>query len=137
MVAIQALKSIWVDGELVPWEQAQVHILTHGLHYGYAVFEGIRSHATASGTAIFRLRDHIERFLNSAKIYRMKIPYSQEQLERACCDVVRDNGVADVYIRPIAFSGYGEMGLDPTTTRPRPPGARSRWLWPCGRGVPI
>jgi branched-chain amino acid aminotransferase len=114
MVAIEPLKSIWLDGELVPWEQAQVHVLTHALHYGYAVFEGIRCHSTANGPAIFRLRDHIDRFLASAKIYRMKLPFNREQIENACVELVRDNGIADAYIRPIAFSGYGEMGLDPT-----------------------
>jgi branched-chain amino acid aminotransferase len=114
MVAIQALKSIWLDGELVPWDRAQVHVLTHALHYGYAVFEGIRCHRTANGAAIFRLREHIDRFLASAKIYRMKLPYDREQLENACIDLVRDNGITDAYLRPIAFSGYGEMGLDPT-----------------------
>ncbi len=114
MVAITALKSIWLDGQLVPWEQAQVHVLTHGLHYGYCIFEGVRCHDTANGPAIFRLHDHIERFLSSAKIYRMKLPFSREQIERACIDLVRDNRLADAYIRPIAFSGYGEMGLDPT-----------------------
>ncbi|MFZ0830111.1 MAG: branched-chain amino acid transaminase [Thermoplasmata archaeon] len=127
MVAIQALKSIWLDGELVPWDRAQVHVLTHGLHYGYAVFEGIRSHGTANGPAIFRLREHIERFLASAKIYRMKIPFTQEQLEHACVNLVRDNGLADAYIRPIAFSGYGEMGLDPTRSSVQV--AIALWSW--------
>ncbi len=114
MVAIRPLKSVWMDGALVPWDQARVHVLTHGLHYGYAVFEGIRCHSTPAGPAIFRLPEHVDRFLSSAKIYRMKIPYTKEALVRACCDLVKDNGLADAYIRPIAFSGYGEMGLDPT-----------------------
>jgi branched-chain amino acid aminotransferase len=127
MVAIKPLKSIWMDGKLVPWEQAQVHVLTHALHYGYAVFEGIRCHPTANGPAIFRLRDHLERFLSSAQIYRMKIPYSLGQLERACVDVVRDNGIAEAYIRPIAFSGYGEMGLDPTRSSVQV--AIALWSW--------
>lgn len=127
MVAIQSLKSIWLDGGLVPWDEAQVHVLTHGLHYGYAIFEGIRCHSTATGPAIFRLREHIERFLSSAKIYRMKVPYTQEQLEQACCALVRDNGLADAYLRPIAFSGYGEMGLDPTRSSVQV--AIAMWGW--------
>ena len=127
MVAIKALKSIWLDGKLVPWDQAQVHVLTHALHYGYAIFEGMRCHGTAKGPAIFRLPEHISRFLSSAKIYRMKIPYSQEQLERACVDLVRDNGLSDAYIRPVAFSGYGEMGLDPTRSAVQV--AIALWAW--------
>jgi branched-chain amino acid aminotransferase len=114
MVAIRALKKVWLDGQLVDWADAKVHVLTHGLHYGYSVFEGIRSHDTERGPAIFRLREHLDRFFNSAKIYRMKVPYSLADLENACVDVVRANGVPTVYLRPIAFSGYGEMGLDPT-----------------------
>lgn len=127
MVAIEALKSIWFDGKLVPWDTAQLHVLTHGLHYGYAIFEGIRAHATDRGPAIFRLRDHLRRFLASAKIYRMKLPYSLEQLERACVDLVQDNRIADAYIRPIAFSAYGEMGLDPTRSPIRV--AVGLWSW--------
>jgi branched-chain amino acid aminotransferase len=127
MVAIQPLKSIWLDGALVPWEQAETHVLTHGLHYGYAIFEGLRCHDTPSGPAIFRLRDHIRRFLASAQIYRMKIPFSQDQLEGACVALVRDNALSDAYIRPIAFSGYGEMGLDPTRSPIRV--AIGLWSW--------
>ncbi len=127
MVAIKALKSIWLDGKLVPWESAQVHVLTHGLHYGYAIFEGLRCHSTPTGPGLFRLPEHIRRFLASAKIYRMKIPYSQEQLERACIDLVKDNGITDAYLRPIAFSGYGEMGLDPTRSPTQV--AIALWSW--------
>lgn len=114
MVGIRALQKIWMDGRLVDWTDAKVHILTHGLHYGYAVFEGIRSHDTARGPAIFRLPEHLDRFFNSAKVYRMTLPYSVAQVGEACVDLVRANGVPTVYLRPIAFSGYGEMGLDPT-----------------------
>ena len=114
MVGIRALKKIWMDGRLVDWADAKVHVLTHGLHYGYSIFEGIRSHDTPKGPAIFRLKEHIERFSNSAKVYRMKLPYSAAEVERACVDLVRANGVPAVYLRPVAFSGYGEMGLDPT-----------------------
>ncbi len=114
MVAIRALKKIWLDGRLVDWADAKVHVLTHGLHYGYSIFEGIRSHDTPKGPAIFRLKEHLDRFSNSAKVYRMKLPYSAAEVERACVDLVRANGVPAVYLRPVAFSGYGEMGLDPT-----------------------
>lgn len=114
MVGIRPLKKIWLDGRLVDWDAAQVHVLTHALHYGYSVFEGIRCHDTPKGPAIFRLPEHLDRFQNSGKVYRMKIPYSREELERACVDLVRANGIPQAYLRPIAFSGYGEMGLDPT-----------------------
>jgi len=114
MVGIRPLKKIWMDGRLVDWDDAKVHVLTHGLHYGYAIFEGIRCHETPKGSAIFRLSEHNDRFLNSAKVYRMKMPYSRAEIDQACIDVVRANGVPTTYLRPIAFSGYGEMGLDPT-----------------------
>ena len=114
MVGIRALSKIWLDGDLVDWDAARVHVLTHALHYGYAIFEGIRSHTTDRGSAIFRLDEHLERFLNSAKTYRLALPYDLPALRRACVELVRANGVPQAYLRPIAFSGYGEMGLDPT-----------------------
>ncbi|HXQ94545.1 MAG TPA: branched-chain amino acid transaminase [Thermoplasmata archaeon] len=114
MVAVRALRSVWMDGRLVPWEAAQVHVLTHGLHYGYAVFEGIRCHRTSRGSAVFRLDDHLTRFLESARIYRMKLPFDRDALASATVDLVRANGVPEAYIRPIAYSSYGQMGLDPT-----------------------
>jgi len=127
MVGIRALKKIWLDGKLVDWSDAQVHVLTHGLHYGYSVFEGIRCHDTPRGPAVFRLREHLERFLNSAKVYRMAIPFDLPALVRATVDLVRANGIPTVYIRPIAFSGYGEMGLDPTKSPLRV--AIGEWEW--------
>ena len=114
MPGIQALSKIWHNGTLVDWEAAHVHVLAHGLHYGYSVFEGIRMFATAQGPAVFRLPEHLDRFLNSARIYRMRLPYSREDLTRATLELASANGVSDAYIRPIAFSGYGQMGLDPT-----------------------
>jgi branched-chain amino acid aminotransferase len=114
MVALRALSWIWMDGRLVPWESAQVHVLTHGLHYGYAVFEGIRCHRTERGSAVFRLDDHLARFLESARIYRMRLPFELEALRRATVELVRANEVPEAYIRPIAYSSYGQMGLDPT-----------------------
>jgi branched-chain amino acid aminotransferase len=109
---LKTTKFIWHEGRLVPWEQATVHVLSHALHYGSSVFEGIRVYKTPHGAVSFRLTDHIRRLYDSAKIYRMKIPYSREVLVGACRDVVRENGLlGGAYIRPIAFRGYGEMGV--------------------------
>jgi branched-chain amino acid aminotransferase len=127
MVGIRPLKKIWLDGRLVDWDDARVHVLTHGLHYGYSIFEGIRCHDTSKGPAIFRLGEHMDRFLNSAKVYRMKLPYSRAELDQACIDVVRANGIPETYLRPIAFSGYGEMGLDPTKSSVQV--AVANWVW--------
>ena len=113
-MGIRPLEKIWMNGKLVPWDDAKIHVLTHGLHYGYAVFEGIRCHDTPEGPAIFRLDEHLDRFINSAKIYRMKLGFTKEQLRAACMDLVRANRAPQTYLRPIAFSGYGVMGLDPT-----------------------
>jgi branched-chain amino acid aminotransferase len=108
---------IWMDGKLVAWDDAKIHILTHGFHYGMAVFEGIRAFSTPDGTAIFRLDEHIERFLNSAKIYRMDLGYSAKELRNACVNLVRNNPAKECYIRPIAFTAYGEMGINPLTSK--------------------
>jgi len=102
-----------MDGKFVDWEDAKVHVLTHGLHYGYAVFEGIRCFSTKKGPALFRLDAHIERFLNSAKIYRMQLGFSAKEITEACIELVRKNGIADLYVRPIAYTSYGTMGLNP------------------------
>lgn len=110
---MKALKKIWMDGKFVDWADAKVHVLTHALHYGTAVFEGIRCFKTADGPAIFRLPEHIERFQNSAKIYRMNLGCSAKELTEACTELVRQNGVADCYLRPLAYTAYGEMGLNP------------------------
>lgn len=104
---------IWHDGKLVPWREATVHVLTHSLHYGLAVFEGIRAYRTEIGTAIFRLNEHIDRLLDSAKIYEMKMPFSRQQLIEACGEVVRANKLAECYLRPIAFYGSEKMGVSP------------------------
>ena len=104
---------IWYDGKLVPWRSATTHVLTHSLHYGLAVFEGVRAYKTVEGPAIFRLRDHTERLFNSAHIYMMKIPYSQETLMAAQKEVVRANKMESCYIRPIAFYGSEKMGVSP------------------------
>jgi branched-chain amino acid aminotransferase len=110
---IEKTEKIWMDGELVPWDEAKVHVLTHSLHYGSGVFEGIRTYAAADGPAVFRLTDHIQRLLDSAKLLMMKIPYTRDELVDACKLTVRENGLDSCYVRPIAFLGYGEMGLNP------------------------
>jgi branched-chain amino acid aminotransferase len=103
---------IWHDGKLIPWEQATVHVLSHALHYGSSVFEGIRVYKTPDGPMGFRLTDHVNRMFNSAKVYRMKIPYSAATIVEASKEVIRANKLTDgAYIRPIAFRGYGEMGV--------------------------
>jgi len=104
---------IWMNGELVDWEAAQIHVLTHSLHYGMGVFEGIRAYETADGPGIFRLTDHIERLHSSAKILMMTLPYSVDELVAATKAVVASSGLPSCYIRPIAYYGYGEMGLNP------------------------
>ena len=114
---MQEQKKVWMDGKLVPWKDAKIHVLTHGLHYGMAIFEGIRAFSTAKGTAIFRLDEHVERFMNSAKIYRMDLGYSAKEVARACIEVVKNNPAKECYIRPIAFTAYGEMGLNPLKSK--------------------
>ena len=104
---------IWYDGKLVPWRSATTHVLTHSLHYGLAVFEGMRAYNTVHGTAIFRLQEHIERLFNSAHIYLMKIPYSRETIMQAHQEVVRANQLESCYLRPIAFYGSEKMGVSP------------------------
>jgi branched-chain amino acid aminotransferase len=110
---IEAAKKIWMDGKLVDWDDARIHILTHSLHYGCGVFEGIRAYATAQGPAVFRLTDHIIRLFNSARIFLIDIPFTPDQLVAATKETVRVNGLASCYIRPIVYLGYGEMGLNP------------------------
>ena len=104
---------IWIDGSLVNWDDARIHILTHGLHYGTGVFEGIRCYKTINGRAVFRLPDHIQRLLDSGKIYFMDLGYSKAQLQEAVIDTIRANVVEECYIRPIAYYGYGKMGVNP------------------------
>ncbi len=111
MAALQETSHIWMDGKLVPWKEATVHVLTHTLHYGLGVFEGIRFYRQPTGTAVFRLCEHVERLLASAKIVQMKIPFSQGEIEAGVIETVRASRVTSGYIRPIAFIGYGEMGL--------------------------
>jgi len=118
---------IWYDGKLVPWRDATTHVLTHSLHYGLAVFEGLRAYNTARGTAIFRLKEHTERLFNSAHIYLMKIPYSRETLMDAQREVVRANKLKSCYIRPIAFYGSEKMGVSPKGVKTHV--AIAAWPW--------
>jgi branched-chain amino acid aminotransferase len=109
----ESTEKIWMDGELVPWAEARVHVLTHTLHYGSGVFEGIRAYPTKRGPAVFRLTDHIRRLHDSAALFLMDLPYSVDELVEATKETIRANAVDSCYIRPIAYLGYGEMGLNP------------------------
>jgi len=113
MAPIPEMESIWMDGRLVPWADARIHVLTHALHYGSGVFEGIRAYKTDKGAAVLRLTEHLERLLRSAKLYYMPVPYTVEQLHDATFEVLRGNRLDAGYIRPLVFRGYGEMGLFP------------------------
>src|SRR6056297_3180049 len=104
---------IWQDGEFVDWEDAQVHVLTHGLHYGTGVFEGVRCYDTANGPAIFRWEEHLDRLYESAKVYDIEIPFEPEELTEATVELIRREDLDSCYIRPIAFYGYGPLGLNP------------------------
>jgi branched-chain amino acid aminotransferase len=118
---------IWYDGKLVPWRDATTHVLTHSLHYGLAVFEGIRAYKTVAGTAIFRLHEHTERLYNSAHIYMMKIPYPKDELIEAHKEVVRANALEACYLRPIVFYGSEKMGVSPKGAKVHV--AIAAWPW--------
>ena len=121
---------IWMNGKLVPFKDAKVHVLTHALHYSTAVFEGIRCYNTSNGSAIFRLPEHVDRFFNSAKLYGMKIRYTKKQIINAIIRTVKASGLKECYIRPIAYYGYGTMGLTPTLNRVDV--SISCWEWKMG-----
>jgi branched-chain amino acid aminotransferase len=126
---IPATQFIWFNGKLVPWEKATVHVLSHALHYGSSVFEGERAYETPRGVAIFRLRDHTRRLFDSAKIYRIAMSYSAEQINDACRQVISANGLKrGAYIRPIVFRGYGEIGVTPKNDPPTDV-AIAAWEW--------
>ena len=110
---IQPTSKIWHNGNLIPWDKAQIHVMSHVVHYGSSVFEGIRCYAQPQGAAVFRLPEHMQRLIDSAKIYRMTLPYSLDQLSSAVVELIEVNGVAPCYIRPIALRGYGEVGVNP------------------------
>lgn len=112
-MAIQSSTYIWKNGELIDWEKATVHVLSHALHYGSSVFEGIRVYATPEGPAAFRLPEHIDRLFDSARIHRVPMPFDRDALLEACRDVVVSNGLESAYVRPIVFRGYGGLGVVP------------------------
>jgi len=114
MAGLKASAKIWHNGELIPWDDAQIHVLSHVVHYASAVFEGIRCYDTQSGPAVFRLDDHIKRLCQSAHIYRMPIAFGVDELEEACLETIRANGMDSCYVRPIVFRGYHSLGVDPT-----------------------
>ena len=104
---------IWMDGKMVDWDKAQVHVCTHALHYGSGVFEGIRAYETESGTAVFRLKEHIERLFNSAKILKMDIPFTKEEIRQAIKDTIKTNKLKSCYIRPLIYRGFEQLGVNP------------------------
>lgn len=123
---MQKSSKIWLNGELVEWDQAKIHVLTHGLHYGTGVFEGIRCYETNEGTIIFRMQEHVKRLFNSAKIYMMEIPYGFDDICDAIISTVKLNGIPNCYVRPIAYYGYGKMGVTPLN---RVDVAIAVWKW--------
>ncbi|WP_233233593.1 branched-chain amino acid transaminase [Bordetella sp. LUAb4] len=118
---------IWYDGKLVPWRDATTHVLTHSLHYGLSVFEGVRAYKTDEGTAIFRLKEHTRRLFNSAHIYQIPMPYDQATVEAAQCEVVRANGLESCYLRPLVFYGAEKMGVSPKGAKVHV--AIAAWPW--------
>ena len=126
-MGIKEAHYIWMDGELVPWKDAKIHVLSHVVHYGSSVFEGMRAYKTLKGTALFRLKEHVLRLFNSAKIYRMEIPFSVEEIEKAIIQVVRENNLESAYIRPVVYRGYAELGVNPFTCPVKV--AIAAWEW--------
>jgi branched-chain amino acid aminotransferase len=124
----QGVSQVWQDGEFVDFEDAQVHVLTHGLHYGTGVFEGVRCYDTAEGPAIFRWEEHLERLFDSAAVYDIEIPYSREELTEATVELIDREGLGSCYIRPIVFYGYGPLGLNPKAS----PVETAIAVWPWG-----
>jgi branched-chain amino acid aminotransferase len=104
---------VWMNGRLVPWKDATIHLASHVIHYGSSIFEGLRAYETPKGTAVFRLHDHTRRLYNSCKIYRMEVPYTQDEFNRAVVECVRANGLKSCYVRPIVYRGYGTLGVNP------------------------
>lgn len=115
MAAFDETGKIWFSGKFVDWKEATVHVCSHVIHYGSAVFEGLRCYKTPKGSACLRLKDHTRRLFDSAKMYRIDIPFSQDEVNQACIDTVKINGYDEAYIRPIVFRGYHSLGVDPTS----------------------
>jgi branched-chain amino acid aminotransferase len=128
-MAFQKTDKIWMNGKLVGWDDAKIHILSHVIHYGSALFEGARCYKTPQGPAIFRLREHTDRLFNSCKIYRMEIPFSREEINKAIIDLIKINKLDECYIRPIVYRGYSHLGVDPTGV----PIDVSIAVWPWGK----
>jgi len=124
----EGVDELWMDGEFVDFDEAQVHVMTHGLHYGTGVFEGVRCYDTADGPAIFRWEEHLERFFDSAKVYDMEIPFDRAAIDEATVELIRREGLESCYIRPIAFYGYGPLGLNPSES----PVKTAVGVWPWG-----
>jgi len=124
----EGVDELWMDGEFVDFDDAQVHVMTHGLHYGTGVFEGVRCYDTADGPAIFRWEEHLERFFDSAKVYDMEIPFDRADIDEATVELIRREGLESCYIRPIAFYGYGPLGLNPGKS----PVKTAIGVWPWG-----
>ena len=116
---LQKTENIWHNGKLIPWDKATIHVMSHVVHYGSSVFEGVRCYAPPGGPAIFRAQEHMQRLLDSAKVYRMDVDYTADELVAAMVEVVKANGVWPCYIRPIMFRGYGELGVSPLNSRSR------------------
>ncbi|MGB9721604.1 MAG: branched-chain amino acid transaminase [bacterium] len=112
-MAMPKSEYIWMDGNFVKWDEAKIHILSHVIHYGTGVFEGLRCYDTQKGSVIFRLKEHTERLFNSAKIYRMEIPFTRDQINNVVIELIKKNGLKSAYIRPIAYRGYNELGVNP------------------------
>ncbi len=112
---MEKAKYIWMDGEFVEWDNAKIHICSHVIHYGTGVFEGSRCYKTKKGSACFRLQDHTDRLFNSAKIYRMDIPFTRDQINGAIIELIKKNGYDECYIRPLVYRGYAELGVNPFT----------------------
>ena len=130
---MQETKSIWMDGKLVPWADAKVHVLTHSLHYGDGAFEGIRAYKTDQGPAVFRLTEHVDRLFYSAQALGMELPYAPAQVCNAICDTLRANNLDEGYVRPLAIHGYGVMGVNPRNS----PVQLIIACWPWGAYLPV
>jgi branched-chain amino acid aminotransferase len=125
---LEKTDKIWMDGKFVDWDKAKVHVLTHTLHYGLGVFEGIRFYETDKGPAVFRLKDHVKRLFEGAKASFMKVPYTEDEINNAVLETIRKNKIKSGYIRPLIFYGYGKMGLDPHGA----PVSAAIAVWPWG-----
>ncbi|KAG2480481.1 MAG: putative branched-chain-amino-acid aminotransferase [Nitrosopumilales archaeon] len=129
---MKEIGKIWMNGKLVPFKDAKVHVLTHALHYSTSIFEGIRCYNTPNGSAIFRLPEHVDRFFKSAKLYSMKMQFSKKEISNAIVKTVKSSGLKECYIRPLAYYGYGTMGLTPTQNKVDV--SIACWAWKMGEG---